>query len=489
MSILPAGSSFILDVPVSAQGNDTAWRIHWNTTGEPAHRLTERWKHAVEGDGLNIRLRLGDIKLHRRGNVTSLGQGRRGERFFIAWDRLPATMHELLVSATIGNPEIALEAELAPFEAPHQPYSSVPSVDAVGIFLYQSPGRSWAVLVQTFRWAFRQNLLPRARLHVLVHNWRDWQPERMSTALAEASAMLGGYHWCAGVNRYYWYNRELMDQEYWLKDNWYHKLYVMVSLATGRYKYIVSIDDDVYLNPSTWAGLLTSAPVADQKGCAVLAPMVQNNIPGVELWAESWLDEDERAELYSCFAGSSGHFCRPQYRSCGPTDDGAFAVPLPSPWNATAFYSSVAALGNLYDRIVHPVSANQTCMELALDLALKKVPEHWMQLQDHGIVKQDSAVYPYFRNNVFLSRTDFYSTVIRHKGHFGLNRDEAALSALLFERRLPLCFLKNSLAIHPAYAIHGKHVLVDLENRAQAAIRNVHFPAAQEYARQFGLTS
>merc|ERR1719421_2726276 len=101
------------------------------------------------------------------------------------------------------------------------------------------------MLAWSLRMAWRQQLLVKSRLHVLVHKYSDWQPKAWQDLLGEAVALLGGLHMCNGLNRYPWFNMEFTLRQ---RDNYYNKVFMMLGLAkVHSYKYLVSFDDDVYL--------------------------------------------------------------------------------------------------------------------------------------------------------------------------------------------------------------------------------------------------
>ena len=85
---------------------------------------------------------------------------------------------------------------------------------------------------------------------------------------------------------------------------------MMLGLAERhRYTYLLSIDDDVWLPPWVLADLLKVGPEADAEGCGVTAPLLNNGVPGTELFADTWLEPQQRAGLYDCFSNSSVEFC------------------------------------------------------------------------------------------------------------------------------------------------------------------------------------
>lgn len=75
-------------------------------------------------------------------------------------------------------------------------------------------------------------------------------------------------------------------------DNYWNKVFTMTRIARLRgYRFLVSLDDDVMLAPSTLAALAASGPALERGGCGVVAPLTQNGVP-----CAGWSDiEDRRA--------------------------------------------------------------------------------------------------------------------------------------------------------------------------------------------------
>mmetsp|Transcript_166845 Transcript_166845/g.530467 ORF Transcript_166845/g.530467 Transcript_166845/m.530467 type:complete len:385 (+) Transcript_166845:49-1203(+) len=267
--------------------------VRWDTSAESADVIVRRLEELVGGRWISVHLDFTDAVVEwsadKEGSwvtIDSPGQGK-----VVRWSDLPGTLHAAL-SNTVA--EAALDAELAPYSLPGESFD-----EAVGIFILQSPGhRMWQVQTLSIRSAWEMASLPPSRIHVLVHGLQDWRPHEWRKALGGAWDLFGGLHWCGGYNRYPVLNPRLMKHR--MTDNYWNKVFVMVKLLTvRRYKYVVSLDDDVMLQPSTLAALVSSGPRADSVGCGVVVPLTQNGIPSAELWAEAWLDASakQRCEL------------------------------------------------------------------------------------------------------------------------------------------------------------------------------------------------
>merc|ERR1712217_817836 len=110
-------------------------------------------------------------------------------------------------------------------------------------------------------------------------------------------------------------------------------------------------------------------------------------------------------------------------------------------------------------------------MELALTMALELVEAVWNRPADTMLMVDNSHVFPYLCNNVFLMRTDLYRDVVQDPRLINGGADEAMLNKMLAERGMPICQIAGSFGIHPAYSTHGRKTV--LEGYALAVIEDV----------------
>merc|ERR1719265_1394984 len=156
-------------------------------------------------------------------------------------------------------------------------------------------------------------MLRSVSLHVLVHNVEDWIPQEWREHLGEAVSVLGGLHWCLGQYPRFKSNT---DRSLSAWENYFNKVATMAYIAQRlQQKYIVSLDDDIFIAPSSLAFLVESGPKADEEGCGVVAPLLQNGVPTAELFAETFLTDFDKALLYECFETSGVHWWHEPWHS------------------------------------------------------------------------------------------------------------------------------------------------------------------------------
>eukprot|EP00747_Dinoflagellata_sp_TGD_P081074 gnl/TRDRNA2_/TRDRNA2_161157_c0_seq1.p1 gnl/TRDRNA2_/TRDRNA2_161157_c0~~gnl/TRDRNA2_/TRDRNA2_161157_c0_seq1.p1 ORF type:complete len:487 (+),score=71.21 gnl/TRDRNA2_/TRDRNA2_161157_c0_seq1:47-1507(+) len=434
-------------VPVTIPGIPGVQEFQWQTTEATAEQHIERLRKRLSPD-------VEGLVLHTEEEVeVALGPGgsmrvvpSQTNQKWVEWRLLPGTLQAVAAQYLTPEEIFALEVEPWPGED-HAP---------VGIFLLQSPGRHmWRATTLALHTAWDKGAIDAAtaRLHVLVHSVKNWQPQEWKDSLGAAAPMLGGLHWCYGPNRF---GRQ--DTQRKQLDNYFHKAFTMHRLAVHlAYTYIVSLDDDVLLPPSVFGFLLSRGPEAlDRKNCGVLTPTLQNGVPSVEMFAEEYMSRKERNKLYRCFEESEMIWMDRTYDHL---------MPMPSPWNASEWYGRVTSREWTDLKGLHPVRANSTCQDLALELALPKVADEWPRWRfDHRVIVPPVHRYPYLCNNVYMVRTDLYTDVLERQD---LQRDggadEAPLNLLMKERRKSICFISHSFGLHPAYGSHHSGAMLERE--------------------------
>lgn len=393
----------------------------------------------------------------------------------VLWENLPARLHCIVAGL---RPEWALDIEEFPYRKTDYLFNDYNAWPTIGMFLLQSPGRvAWKMLAWSLRYLMRKGkAIPPIRLHVLVHDVVDWVPNEWHKWLGEASPLLRGIHWCEGDNRFPDFNRKLFETK--PRDNYYNKVFMMLGLARRHgYSWLASFDDDIYLPPTTLSNFLQGTLKAEEFGCGVLSPLLQNGVPSVEIWADTWLDRTDRDKLFRCFSQSSPLFCDLfQSAYCGGLvdEDPGLGAPevnesqrkvqdmfrgmkMPTPWNSFEWYSQLKQIEGTMGMLgLHPVRGNATCMEMALDFAIRYIPAAWNSVMSQPVLVDTDRMFPYLCNNVFLVREDIYSKVITDPNLYEGGADEVVLNKVLRSYRLPICLLGNSFGLHPAYSTNKR---------------------------------
>ncbi|CAE7462805.1 unnamed protein product [Symbiodinium natans] len=467
-------SNFLLSLPVHSHKDDARdfWRLTWNTTETTAERLVEKLQ-TIGGEGLHLHLDLtaeGFVTLTSGKDFLQLEEVP-GDSTFVRWEDLAGHLHGNLASY---RPDLALDLELAPFLAGRT------STAEVGLFLLVSPtSKLWRFLPLSVRrvWTRLQNF----RLHVMVHYPDDWQPSFWRRHLGSSYPALGGIHWCGAVNRFPALNPWLAERRPW--DTYFNKVFAMIAIAEHqRYRWILSVDDDVILPPFALMSMLSIGQRADEANCFAALPLTQNGIPATELFATMWMQLEDRMRLFRCFSDCSGHFCNENgslmtlCRPNGSRQSTSF-VEVPDPWNEMEWYRTLSEQFEMRWWKNHPVAMNQTCMLQALEKGLKELPLYWFAdfFDSQQLIVDDRFSYPYFANNVFLIRTDKYREVIQHS-KCCFRTDEVTMNVLRHEQRSNLCFVRESFGIHPAWGNFGQDIKHSAEEETISWLKRMAAP-------------
>mmetsp|Transcript_10109 Transcript_10109/g.22381 ORF Transcript_10109/g.22381 Transcript_10109/m.22381 type:complete len:513 (-) Transcript_10109:5-1543(-) len=475
-----------VEVPVSLPNSDVRYWLHWETDYQTAADLVRHTSETAasyyEDAGFPPEKPQGLLFLiDQLGETPAIhGVGRLridihpGPGLFVPWEDMPGRLHSLLAMLAT---DAALWVEELPFKEERHESSSV------GIFVLQSPGRlAYRMLCWSLRVAVLRFGLPDSSLHVLVHSRENWRPEEWKDYLGEAAPMLRGLHWSKGPNRYPDFNLDAYNEK--PQDTYYNKVFLMMALALRHnYRYIVSVDDDVFLPPNILVRLITSGAQAERENCGVVSPLLQNGVPSVELWAQKFLPEHDRKRLFQCFSESSVQYCDTfQSAYCTSTTDPALRrkakeeivglEEVPNPWSAEAWYSSVRRSVKSDFMGLHPVRGNKTCMELAFWLSLPLLEEVWKKdVEDLPLLVDSAREFPYFCNNVYLVPSDLYHRVLQDPGLRLGGADEATLSRVLHRENKAICHLDGSFALHPAYSTNPNFVA--LETTAFSIVKSI----------------
>eukprot|EP00927_Polykrikos_kofoidii_P060893 TRINITY_DN55795_c0_g1_i1.p1 TRINITY_DN55795_c0_g1~~TRINITY_DN55795_c0_g1_i1.p1 ORF type:complete len:527 (-),score=52.97 TRINITY_DN55795_c0_g1_i1:52-1443(-) len=438
----PAARSVTVQLPAFSQTLNEVVMLSWDSVRETTEQLTRRFAGHLHTDGIHLQVdasldsRMDGSYYHGSKSLPTEIRvaGNIDRKEWRPWHQVAGLIHSIF--AVVVAPEEVVDRELEP--------SRGNTTGKVGIFLLKSPGRFWTILLRSLSEGWRRGRLREAYFHVLVHDVDDWRHQDVRDELGEAWPLFGGIHWCFGEHA----RQKRSFQHKW--ENYFQKVYTMTLVARRRkYSHIISLDDDVLLPASVLSYMAgRGRAAAERQGCGVVSPLLQNGVPSVEIWAETFCTANQRERLYQCFEGSSAHWHHDPLYS-------PELEPLPVPWHGPTWYRRVGEKEPSYFKGVHPVRGNRTCIEIALTIALENAREFDVWRTDHQLLVDHSRVFPYLCNNAFLMRTDLYAEAIERTDLERVNgADEVPMNLLLHERELPICLVDNSFGIHPSYNHH-----------------------------------
>lgn len=203
-------------------------------------------------------------------------------------------------------------------------------------------------------------------------------------------------------------------------------------------KYSCCMDEDVIMNQYVWDYLIENVNCLDNDKNLLLSPLLSNGIPTVEMFIESFFDEDEKNELYEIFNRTNiPNLWGVNYETLNFKSEF---------WDYNKFYNEVKKINHYYKGI-HPIRISyEAHMKIAEFICNKK--DKFLSKQNYKIKEVD---LPYFCNNIYLIKTEVWSKIINDSSLFKDGFDEVPLNIYKEINNKNMVFVENSHAVHMAY--------------------------------------
>jgi len=219
-----------------------------------------------------------------------------------------------------------------------------------------------------------------------------------------------------------------------------------------EFKYSCKLDDDVLVSRHVWDFIIENLHVIDKQH-PIIAPILTNGIPSVELFARDFLTDEEREKAYDILLKGSvaDEFWGLNYTAINQK------IKSMSEWNGREYWDYVAIADTQWEtrpvpwgyfqvRGVHPARFSAEYNFYIADI-ISKNKEKFFGKNAYGFEEYKA---PYFTNNMFISETSFWkrSLGIAHDGW-----DEGQLSLQMsIDDATPL-YITNGFGIHMAYGM------------------------------------
>jgi hypothetical protein len=214
--------------------------------------------------------------------------------------------------------------------------------------------------------------------------------------------------------------------------------------------YICKWDDDVFINKYVWDYMIENIHIVDEPDTAVLAPILSNGMPTVELFVEDFLTKAEQKHVYDIFL--KDNVVRDMWH-CN-YDDVYKGIEDMKKWCGEDFWKLVHTNNPIKYRHqpwhfinakgIHPARFSYDYNMFAANHAINNL-DMLMEKRDYSLGKYKA---PYFCNNLFMSRTEFYITSQTLYFDYW---DEGQMTALMHIRNQSPTYVRNSYGIQPAY--------------------------------------
>lgn len=203
-------------------------------------------------------------------------------------------------------------------------------------------------------------------------------------------------------------------------------------------EYSMKIDEDIFINHFALEYIIDNLHVLDDKEVLMITPALSNGIPTTEMFAEDFLTEEEKNNLFNIFKSTN-------IQNLWGADYSSLNLDMKE-WSADTFYNAVQRLNHHYKGI-HPVRVNPSAQKFLLDVIRDKKSK-LLEKQDYNM---EFKKIPYLCNSVFAIRTDVWSSILSDSSFFFDGFDEVMLNQYKDRHNLDTCIVRKANCIHPAY--------------------------------------
>ena len=223
--------------------------------------------------------------------------------------------------------------------------------------------------------------------------------------------------------------------------------------------YIISLDEDVFLNNHIWDYMIENCDILDDDKNLLFSPLLSTGVPTVDWFIEQFFDEEERNLLFEKFKNTyiMESNCTPP--GCGVLNK--CTIDSDKEWDSEYFYKETKKLATHYKGI-HPVRVSEELQSLLVDLVLKHKDKLFQKMDYELFFNNDR---PYFCNNVYMIKTSTYRKIIDDASLFVDKFDEVPVNTFRKIHNLNMVFIKNSFGVHPSYNWIGMDRYTELADK------------------------
>lgn len=218
-------------------------------------------------------------------------------------------------------------------------------------------------------------------------------------------------------------------------------------------EYTFKFDEDIFINNYLWDYLIENVDILNDQENLLLAPLLSNGIPTVDLFVEDYFNENDKNIIKNSFKNS------PMPSNCwGCNYDSLNNYTVNSKeWNSDDFYVGVNNINHHY-KGVHPVRLNTDSNFLVNDLIWKDLNKVVNQ-KDFYI--ENFKKFPYICNSCFLIKTETYKKIVNDKSLFVDDFDEVPINLYKQNNNLNFCFVRNGFGLHYLYNSAPNHIVLE----------------------------
>jgi hypothetical protein len=253
----------------------------------------------------------------------------------------------------------------------------------------------------------------------------------------------------------------------YLPDSGRHYMCKVENAVKIANKYIISLDEDVFLNNHIWDYMIENCDILDDDKNLLFSPLLSTGIPTVDWFIEQFFNEEERNLIFNKFKNTyiEENHCTPP--GCGVLNK--CTVDLSNKdWDKEYFYREVHKMETYYKGI-HPVRVSDENQSLLVDMVLEH-KDRLLKKMDYELVFNNDR--PYFCNNIYMIKTSTYRKIIEDESLFVDKFDEVPVNEFRKMNNLNMVFIKNSFGVHPSYNWIGMERYTELADKFFRGMEN-----------------
>jgi hypothetical protein len=214
-------------------------------------------------------------------------------------------------------------------------------------------------------------------------------------------------------------------------------------------EYSCSMDDDILISTYLWDYIIENIHILNDNTNLLIAPIISNGIPSVELFMEDFLTSNQSDVLKSIFLNTKieNHW-NVDYSSLNKSRE---------VWDFM-FYKDVSNINHHYKGI-HPIRVSYDAQRKLVEY----ICENKERILSDNIFKLESYRFPYFCNSFFFIKTSIWKSIIENKSLYRDEYDEVPLNLYMQLNNLNIVFVRNGGCVHMAYNTIGTEKQKDIE--------------------------
>ncbi len=224
------------------------------------------------------------------------------------------------------------------------------------------------------------------------------------------------------------------------------------TLLTSGLKYSLRTDEDTFVSNHVYDYMIENRDVLNSENYMLMAPLLMNGVPTVELFNQDFLLPKEREELEEIYLNTTitkiGNLIHPNYQENHYELLNKHTI-YSNKWDSRTFFSDVAKIPHYY-RGLHPQRINYKAQEYLNNFTLNNI---------HLFKKDNSKHYwcdpNYFSDSCYhcnachLVKNDMWKRAITE---FPDGFDETSVNRFREKNDLAYLFIRNSYAVNTYYS-------------------------------------